>query len=71
VCGLSAGGTTRASTILHGLWLLVFAAVLPFTLSYIPVASLAAVLVYTGFKLAYPKIVPGLLKFGKSEPCPI
>jgi MFS superfamily sulfate permease-like transporter len=64
---VEAGGKTRASTILHGLWLLLFAAVLPFTLSYIPVASLAAVLVFTGYKLAYPKIVPSLLKFGKSE----
>jgi len=64
---VEAGGKTRAATILHGVWLLLFAAVLPFTLSYIPVASLAAVLVFTGFKLAYPKAVPGLLKFGKSE----
>jgi MFS superfamily sulfate permease-like transporter len=64
---VEAGARTRASTILHGVWLLLFAAVLPFTLSYIPVASLAAVLVFTGYKLAYPKAVPGLLKFGKSE----
>lgn len=64
---VEAGGKTRASAFLHGVWLLLFAAVLPFTLSYIPVASLAAVLVFTGYKLAYPKAVPGLLKFGKSE----
>ena len=64
---VEAGGKTRASAFLHGVWLLVFAAVLPFTLKYIPVASLAAVLVFTGYKLAYPKAVPGLLKFGKSE----
>ncbi|MFA6903113.1 MAG: SulP family inorganic anion transporter [Gallionellaceae bacterium] len=64
---VEAGGKTRASTILHGVWLLLFAAVLPFTLGYIPVASLAAVLVFTGYKLAYPRAVPGLLKFGKSE----
>jgi MFS superfamily sulfate permease-like transporter len=64
---VEAGGKTRASAFLHGVWLLLFAAVLPFTLSYIPVASLAAVLVFTGWKLAYPKAVPGLLKFGKSE----
>lgn len=64
---VEAGGKTRASAFLHGVWLLLFAAVLPFTLSYIPVASLAAVLVFTGYKLAYPKAVPDLLKFGKSE----
>ncbi len=64
---VDAGAMTRASTIMHGGWLLLFATILPFTLSYIPVSSLAAILVYTGYKLAYPKAVPGLLKFGKSE----
>jgi MFS superfamily sulfate permease-like transporter len=64
---VEAGGKTRASAILHGLWLLVFVAVLPSTLSYIPVASLAAVLVFTGYKLAYPRALPELLKYGKSE----
>jgi MFS superfamily sulfate permease-like transporter len=64
---VDAGAKTRASAVIHGAWLLLFATVLPFTLKYIPVASLAAILVYTGYKLAYPKAVPGLLKFGKSE----
>lgn len=64
---VDAGGKTRASTILHGIWLLVFVAVLPFTLKYIPVASLAGLLVFTGYKLAYPKIVPALLKYGRTE----
>jgi MFS superfamily sulfate permease-like transporter len=64
---VEACGKTRLSAILHGVWLLLFAAILPFTLSYIPVASLAAVLVFTGYKLAYPKAIPSLLKFGKSE----
>jgi MFS superfamily sulfate permease-like transporter len=64
---VEAGGKTRAATIMHGGWLLLFATVLPFTLSYIPVASLAAVLVCTGYKLAYPKVIPELLKYGKSE----
>lgn len=62
-----AGAVTRASAIMHGVWLLLFASLLPFTLLYVPVSVLAAVLVYTGYKLAYPKIVPSLLKFGKSE----
>lgn len=64
---IEAGAKSRASAIFHGMWLLLFAAVLPFTLRYIPVASLAAVLVFTGCKLAYPKAVPKLLEFGKSE----
>ena len=64
---VEAGAVTRASAILHGVWLLIFVSAIPFTLRYIPVSALAAILVYTGYKLAYPKAVPGLLKFGKSE----
>ncbi len=64
---VDAGAVTRNSAILHGLWLLVFASALPWTLSYIPISALAAVLVYTGYKLAYPKIVPTLQKYGTSE----
>jgi MFS superfamily sulfate permease-like transporter len=64
---VEAGAVTRVSAILHGVWLLLFVSALPFTLRYIPVSALAAILVYTGYKLAYPKAVPGLLKFGKTE----
>jgi MFS superfamily sulfate permease-like transporter len=64
---VEAGAQTRLSAILHGVWLLLFVVLLPFTLKYVPLSSLAAVLVFTGYKLAYPKIVPTLLKFGKAE----
>ena len=65
---VEAGATTRLSAIMHGVWLLLFATLLPFTLAYVPVAALAAVLVYTGFKLAWPtKIANELLKYGKTE----
>jgi MFS superfamily sulfate permease-like transporter len=64
---VEAGGVTRASAILHGVWLLLFVSAIPFTLTYIPVSALAAILVYTGYKLAYPKVVPALLKYGKTE----
>ena len=56
---VDAGAKTRASAVIHGIWLLLFATILPFTLNYIPVSSLAALLVFTGYKLAYPKAVPG------------
>ena len=46
-----AGARTRLSTILHAVWLLMFVITLPFVLEKIPIASLAAILVYTGFKL--------------------
>ena len=64
---VEAGAQTRASAILHGVWLFLFASLLPWTLTYIPLSALAAVLVYTGYKLAYPKIVPALMKYGKAE----
>lgn len=64
---VEAGAQTRLSAVLHGIWLLLFVVVLPFTLTYIPLSALAAVLVFTGYKLAYPKIVPTLLKFGRGE----
>jgi MFS superfamily sulfate permease-like transporter len=64
---VDAGAQTRVSAVLHGVWLLLFVSALPVALRYIPVSALAAVLVYTGYKLAYPKVVPTLLKFGKGE----
>ncbi|NOS98250.1 MAG: SulP family inorganic anion transporter [Methylotenera sp.] len=64
---VAAGAVSRTSTIMHGFWLLLFISVFTFTLQYIPVAALAAVLVYTGFKLAYPKVLKELLSFGKAE----
>ena len=64
---VEAGAVTRMSAILHGVWLLLFVSVIPFSLSYIPLSALAAILVFTGYKLAYPKIVPTLLKFGRGE----
>jgi len=64
---VQAGGTTRASAILHGLWLLVFVGLLGFVLRSIPIASLAAVLVYIGYKLVNLKQVKELAKYGWGE----
>lgn len=64
---VQAGARTRASTICHGLWLLLFAAFLPFVLRLIPTASLGAVLVYTGYKLINPRAIRELSRHGRSE----
>lgn len=40
---------------------------LPFSLAYIPVASLAGLLVFPGTSWRSPKIVPKLLVYGKTE----
>ena len=62
-----AGGKTRLSAVLHGIWLLVFVVSLGFLLRQIPTAALAAILVYTGFKLVNFRSILELAKFGKSE----
>ncbi|HKS15206.1 MAG TPA: SulP family inorganic anion transporter [Pseudomonas sp.] len=61
---VQAGATTRFSTIFHGLWLLAFVLLLSSVLQSIPVASLAGVLVYTGFKLVDLKVFRGLGRYG-------
>jgi MFS superfamily sulfate permease-like transporter len=61
------GARTRLSAVMHGLWILICVALLPFLLNKIPTASLAAVLVYTGFKLVSPQVVRQLAHFGKFE----
>ncbi|WP_426428734.1 SulP family inorganic anion transporter [Pseudomonas palmensis] len=62
---VQAGAQTRLSAILHGAWLLAFVVVLSSVLQQIPVASLAGVLVYTGFKLVDFKAFRGLGRYGR------
>jgi MFS superfamily sulfate permease-like transporter len=64
---VQAGAKTRLSAILHGVWLLVFVVAFGSLLQMIPTASLAAVLVYTGYKLVNVKQVRKLLEFGWGE----
>ena len=45
---VEAGARTRASAILHGVWLLLFVSLLPSVLRFIPTASLGAVLLALG-----------------------
>ena len=64
---VDAGARTRLSTILHGVWLLVFVSLAAALLRMIPTASLAAILVYTGYKLVNWKAVFELKKYGWGE----
>ncbi|MCI4043379.1 SulP family inorganic anion transporter [Streptomyces sp. TRM75563] len=52
---VQAGATTALSRIAHGVWLLLFAALLPAAVGIIPLAALAGVLVHAGCKLVPAK----------------
>jgi MFS superfamily sulfate permease-like transporter len=62
---IQAGGQTRISAILHGAWLLALVVVLPQALRQIPMSTLAAVLVFTGYKLVNIDNIRALAKFGR------
>ena len=64
---VASGAKTRYSTILHGFWLLIFVALLPQVLGFIPRAALGALLVHIGIKLLNLKQIPPLWKTSRSE----
>lgn len=64
---VQAGATTRKSAIIHGFWLLAFVAVMPFVLRLIPTSALAAMLVYTGYRLMNFGKLRELFEISRSE----
>lgn len=58
------GGKTKMSAILHGVFLLVSAIFIASLLNLIPLASLAAILLMVGYKLAKPSLFKQMYKLG-------
>ncbi len=58
------GGKTKLSAILHGIFLLISAITIASVLNMIPLASLAAVLLMVGYKLAKPELFKKMYKLG-------
>lgn len=64
---VQAGGRTRAATMLHGAWLLALVTMVPSVLRLVPVSSLAAVLVFTGWRLVDRAALRELRGHGRNE----
>ena len=63
----NAGATSKLSTIMHGVLLLICVLSIPFILNLIPLATLAAVLILVGYKLAKPATFIHFWKNGKYQ----
>ena len=61
---ISFGGKTKLSAILHGVFLLISALTIASVLNMIPLASLAAILLMVGYKLAKPALFKDMYKLG-------
>ena len=61
---ISFGGKTKMSAILHGVFLLISAITIAGLLNMIPLASLAAILIMVGYKLAKPKLFKEMYQLG-------
>lgn len=61
---INAGARSKMSTIIHGILLLVCVGSIPVVLNLIPKASLAAILIFTGYKLCNPRTFKHIYKEG-------
>ncbi|MEP6465454.1 MAG: SulP family inorganic anion transporter [Parafilimonas sp.] len=61
---VDAGARTKMSAFTHGLFLLLAVSFVPFLLNKIPYASLAAILIITGYNLTKPKLFRNMWSLG-------
>ena len=61
------GGKTIWSNVFHGIFLFVFVAFFPTFIHQIPLSALAAMLIFTGYRLASPKEFYKTYKIGKAQ----
>jgi MFS superfamily sulfate permease-like transporter len=61
---INSGAKTKMSAIFHGVLLLLSVAFIPKLLNLIPLSALAAILIYTGYKLAKPSLFVKFYKKG-------
>ncbi len=61
------GATNRTANFMHAVFLLAFVLLFQEQLRRIPLAALAAILVYTGYKLATPRLLKNIAKVGREQ----
>lgn len=61
---VNSGGINKLATIIHGILIAVTVLTIPGVFSYVPYASLAAILIMVGFKLAKPSLFKKVFKEG-------
>jgi MFS superfamily sulfate permease-like transporter len=64
---VDAGGRTRLASFTHGLFLLLTVSLIPFLLNKIPYASLAAILLITGYNLTKPRLYRHMWSLGYKQ----
>ncbi len=64
---VNAGAKTKMSAVYHGILLLLSAIAIPHILNMIPMASLAAILIMIGWKLANPKVFKHMWENGRQQ----
>ena len=64
---VDAGARTKLSAFTHGLFLLFAVLMIPFLINKIPYASLAAILLVTGFNLTKPSLYSNMWQLGRKQ----
>ena len=64
---VDAGGRTKLSSFTHGLFMILAVMIVPFLLNKIPYASLAAILLITGYNLTKPKLYRNMWSLGSKQ----
>ncbi|MBT8264576.1 MAG: SulP family inorganic anion transporter, partial [Muriicola sp.] len=64
---VNTGATNRSANFFHAFFLVVFVLLFQEQLRKIPLSALAAILVYTGYKLATPSVIKKIAKIGKEQ----
>jgi MFS superfamily sulfate permease-like transporter len=64
---VNSGGKTKISVISHGIFFIILVLFFPFLLEMIPLSALAAILMFTGFRLTRPYIYKNVYKLGLDQ----